>query len=332
MNEIAAYHLLRKRQGLLALGLLLALLVLLLVSLDLGKVPLRWSDIPDTSSPSFHVLWDMRLPRLLAAIVGGAVLGVSGLILQNVLGNPMASPYTLGISGAAAFGAATAILFFPHHGHGVVQGASFLASALCIALVLAIAHWKSMSPSTLILAGIMLNALFTAATHALQYFSDDQKAAEILFWSFGDLNRARLQDSLLLLGTFLVAFLWLARQRWNFSLMSLGDEQAQAAGLSPARFRVLCLLVTAFFTSWVVSLVGTIAFAGLVVPHLARLLIRDDGPWLLPATTLMGGLFLLVCVDISQSLFQPVILPVGIVTAFCGAPFFLALLLTRPRN
>lgn len=332
MSALDSYLRLRRRQGIAVALLLVVLVAVLLFSLALGAAPVIWSDLLDGQSPSYSIVSEIRLPRSLAAIAAGAVLGVSGLVMQNVLRNPMASPFTLGVSGAAAFGAAAAIVLLPTPSGLLVQLSAFAASILCVSLVLAVARARGMRPAILVLAGIMLNALFSAGTAALQYLADDQKVAEILFWSFGDLNRANLRTSLCILAVLAIALLWLFGQRWNFALLATGDEHAQASGLAPQKFRMHCLFLTALLTATVVAQFGTIAFVGLVVPHIARALIRDEGPWLLPATLLVGGIFLLGSASLAQHAFNPIIMPVGIVTAFCGAPFFLSLLLLRKEG
>lgn len=331
-EALTAYKRLRQRQGYGVLALALLAVGVAFVSLSLGSSSATWRDLWNPSNSSYLVLYEIRLPRILAAVLAGAVLAVGGLVMQNVLRNPMASPYTLGISGAAAFGAACAIVFSPGQQRWWVPACALAASGVCVFVILGLTKLCGNRPSILILGGIMLHALFSAATSALQYFSSDQKAAEILFWSFGDLNRATPQINMLLLSLLVPALAWLYTQRWNFALLATGDENAQATGLSPQKFRMRSLLVVSLLSASVVSQYGTIAFVGLVVPHIVRLIFRDDGPWLLIATTLMGSLFMLGAADIAQHLFRPVILPVGIVTAFFGAPFFLALLFIRRDN
>lgn len=322
MNALAAYRNLRRAQCARVLLLGFILLGTAVVTLFLGGLDLDWNN-------ARQLLVQVRLPRLFAALSAGAALGLAGLVLQNTLRNPMASPYTLGLSGFSALGAAMGIVFGGHSRALPIQASALISCLLCITLILAIAKAKGTEPTTIVLAGLMLNALAGAGTAALQYFTDDQKASAILFWTFGDLERADWMRSTVILGTTVLASLWFFRKRWHFALLSAGDDHAHAGGVSPRRFRRHCLLLAGLLTALVVAQYGTIAFAGLVVPHLARTLIRDDGPWLFPATLLTGSLFMVLAATVARQLFFPIILPVGIVTAFCGAPFFLVLLTYR---
>lgn len=329
MNALVAYRNLRRAQCVRVWLLTSILLGVAVVTLFLGGLNLDWKSALFTDGSARQLLVQVRLPRLFAALSAGSALGLAGLVLQNTLRNPMASPYTLGLSGFSAFGAAVGIVFGGHSRALPIQASALISCLLCIALILAIAKAKGTEPTTIVLAGLMLNALAGAATAALQYFTDDQKASAILFWTFGDLERADWSRSTAILGTTVLASLWFFRKRWHFALLSAGDDHAHAGGVSPRRFRRQCLLLAGLLTALVVAQYGTIAFAGLVVPHLARTLIRDDGPWLFPATILTGSLFMILAATIARQLFFPIILPVGIVTAFCGAPFFLVLLTYR---
>lgn len=332
MMILTTYRQLRHRQAIMMILLLLLTLGVLFLSLTWGTLSLHLSDLSDPQSSGFAVLYRIRLPRSLGAMVSGAILGTSGLIMQQILNNPMASPYTLGISGSSAFGAALAIVLPSLQFSFCTEISALVFASFCVFFIITLGRLQGMHSTGLILGGIMLNAFFGALTTTLQYFSSEQKIAEILFWTFGDLNRITGQGTLVLSIILILAFSWLHGQRWNLALLSTGDENALASGLNPRRFRTRMLLLASFLTALVVAQIGIIAFVGLVVPHITRLFIQDDGPWMWPACAVTGSLFLLLCTQIAQHAFSPLILPVGIVTAFFGAPFFLVLLGTSRRQ
>ncbi|NLK65881.1 MAG: iron ABC transporter permease [Campylobacteraceae bacterium] len=320
-----------------------ASLVLLLVSVVLalssgnGKLNLVMISHLFSDSKESMILYSIRIPRTLAALLGGALLGVSGCVMQGVLRNPLASPYTVGVAQAAAFGASFAIIILGaleggSFGSLGVVGSAFISSAICMGAILFIGTKLSGSePSSLILAGVALGALFSAMTMMLQFFASDLNAAAALFWTFGDLGKATYQNLSILFISFAISFVVLWRGHWKMDALSFGDEGARAKGVDVGKFRVIMLIVSTFGSAVVVSFFGIIGFVGLVAPHLVRLSIGQSYGVLVPFSAIFGAVLLVLADTVSKFIIPPVIIPIGIVTSFMGVPIFIYLL-ARKKN
>ena len=281
----------------------------------------------------------IRLPRIVAAIGAGAALAVAGTVLQSVLRNPLASPYTLGISQGAAFGAAVAIVLLDDNaasndGLRVLLDNLYLtsASAFTFAMVsafviLIVARYRRASPETLVLTGIALASLFTAATTVLEYVATNVELATLVYWKFGDVGGATWGANGFLVGVLLAVMAYFMWKAWDYNLLDAGDETAKSLGVDVERTRLLGTVVAAFTTAVTVSLFGIIGFVGLVVPHIVRRIIGGDEQFLVPASCLGGALLLLVADTLARTLFVPLVFPVGILTSFIGAPLFIYLIL-----
>jgi len=297
-----------------------------------------WSGKVDNTT--LNVIIKIRLPRVLGAIISGAALSVSGSVLQSLLRNPLASPFTLGVSGASAFGAAFAIVVL---GAGssyaysndmatitnpyLVTGSAFLWSLASIFVILMLSKHRGATPEIIILSGIIISSLFGAGISAMQYFSDNVQLASIVFWTFGDLGRVSWNDLLLLTILIIPALLFFSWQSWNYKSLQAGDEYAKSLGINPQTTRLTGMIIASLITASVVSFYGIIAFVGLVVPHIVRRIIGGDELFLIPASAIFGGLFLLLSDTLARTIINPVVLPVGILTSFLGAPLFLFLLI-----
>ncbi len=299
-----------------------------------------------------QIVMQIRMPRVVAALLAGFALSASGAVMQSILRNPLASPFTLGISGAAAFGAAFAIVVL---GAGsaidttalfedvaassrngllarlgdryLLMGMAFLWSMTSTFFILAIARYRGVTPEVMVLAGIAIGSLFSAGVSAMQYLATEAELAAIVFWMFGDLGRASWQEVSILSLVLIPVYLYFAMMSWNYKALQSGDEYARSLGVNPFRIRLYGMLIASLATAVVVSFYGIIAFVGLVVPHIVRRFIGGDESFLIPAAALFGALFLLLSDTVARTLFSPVILPVGILTSFIGAPLFLFLLL-----
>jgi iron complex transport system permease protein len=292
---------------------------------DLGLL-LTGHASPRTSALVLH----LRLPRVMAALAGGCALGMSGCVMQSILRNALASPYTLGLSNAAAFGAAVALVV---GGTGVgmhaLAGCAFASSMLALVVILVLAGRLHGSSYSIVLSGIVISSLFGAALSGMQYVAGTHELAAIVFWTFGDLGRCGWREVAAVWVVTLPLVYALCRMRWHFRALAAGDEYAQSLGLRPQRVRVTAMVLATLLTATVVSCFGVIAFIGLVVPHLVRLWVGENETHLLPASAAFGALFLLVCDTLARTLLSPVILPVGIVTSMIGAPLFLILLMRK---
>ncbi len=325
----------RKRLALWGAGGVLALFASFLLALSTGdgRVDLGSLFYFFTDDAEWLIIQEIRLPRALAAVLAGGLLGLSGAIMQSILKNPLASPYTLGVAQAAAAGASFAIIVLeilqndnPYVQWFGVAGFAFVASLACMGLVLYIGHVARMSPPVLILAGVALGALFNSLTMMLQFFASDINAAAALFWTFGDLAKGA-QINLAIMAVFLVAigaFLW--QRAWQLDTLSLGDDTAKTRGINVGRLRILALMLSALAASVVVSYFGIIGFVGLAAAHLVRLLVGGSNAVLIPFSVIFGGALLALADVASKLLLPPIIIPIGIVTSFMGVPLLLYLL------
>lgn len=329
---------------------LIILLVFLLIivsiySINSGAIELDPTDIMKTlmsigSEISSVVVWRIRLPRILAAIVAGAGLAVAGCVMQNNLRNPIASPSTLGISSAAAFGANIAIIVL---GAGSVLSSAaqpititnpylvatfaFAFSMIATMIILMLAKMKSFSPESIVLAGVALGSLFSAGITLIQYFADSVQIAAAVFWTFGDLGRASWNEVYILILVVGLSVIYFMLKRWDYNAMDSGEDAAKSLGVNVERTRFGGMLVASLITSVTVAFLGTIGFIGLVAPHMVRRIIGGDHRFLIPVSALMGSFLLLLADTFSRTIISPIILPVGAVTSFMGAPLFLYLLI-----
>ncbi|WP_073162452.1 FecCD family ABC transporter permease [Desulfofundulus australicus] len=285
------------------------------------------------------IIWNIRLPRVVAAIVAGVGLSVAGCVMQNLLRNPLASPFTLGISQGSAFGAAVAIIAL---GAGsthstsadaviinnpyLVNIAAFVGAMATTLVVLFLAQVRGVTPEAMVLAGVALGSLFSAATIILQFFASDVQVASIVFWTFGDIGRASWRDLEIMVVVTGAALLYFMANRWNYNALDGGEETAKGLGVDVEKVRLAGMFVASLVTAVTVSFLGIIGFIGLVGPHMMRRVLGGDHRFLIPAASVMGGLLLLASDTLARTIISPVVLPVGAITSFMGAPLFLYLL------
>jgi len=301
-------------------------------SIDLGRALDR--SIPFADNVDAQILFVARLPRTLAAALVGSALALAGVVFQGLLRNPLATPFTLGVSAGASLGAMLAITFgwtLSVGGFSPVPLASFAGSlgAVAIVYLLARARHGGLSTNVLLLAGVTMNAFFSAVILFVQYFADFTETYRTIRWLMGDLDVSgygAIVAALPLLGAALAVFAWLPRP---LNLLSLGPETAEARGINVERAQRLAFFSGSLATGAAVSVAGPIGFIGIIVPHLVRLLIGADHRLVLPASAGFGAAFLVSCDVAARTLLAPIELPVGIITAVTGGPFFLWLLVTR---
>ncbi|MGM0404587.1 MAG: FecCD family ABC transporter permease, partial [Thermoplasmatota archaeon] len=250
------------------------------------------------------------------------------------------SPFTLGISHAAAFGAAFSIIVL---GAGTTQSktadavvlsnpylvtiSAFVWSLVATFIILLLSRYKNASPATMILTGVALGSLFTAGYTALQYFADDVELASIVFWTFGDVARAKWIDLGLILMAVIPATVYFLRKSWDYEVLDSGDESAKALGIDVEKLRFFGMLISCFVTALIISFVGIIGFVGLVVPHMVRRVIGGNERYLIPSSCIVGALLLLASDTVARTIISPIVLPVGILTSFLGAPLFIYLVI-----
>lgn len=285
-------------------------------------------------------IWKIRMPRILAAILIGTSLAVAGTVMQCVLKNPLASPYTLGISSAAALGAALA-LAIPYIGflHGTLIGEfsssmygvsimAFLFSMISVAFVIAFSRTSMATSESMVLAGIAIGSIFSAALSSLQYFVDDEILASIVYWQFGDLTKATWNELSLLFAILLPVLGYFLYKRLDYNSMEAGEEVATSLGIDTRKLTIVSMVLASVIAAICVSTAGIIGFVGLLGPHVTRRLIGGDHRFLLPASAAMGSFILLLSDFVGRALFIHAI-PVGIITSFLGGPLFLYILLKK---
>ncbi|HNX39931.1 MAG TPA: iron ABC transporter permease [Methanothrix sp.] len=280
------------------------------------------------------IVWGLRLHRIILAVVGGMGLAIAGAVMQGILKNPLASPFTLGISSAASFGAALAIVLGAGFvgGEWLIIGNAFVFTLVASMTVYGLAKYKGITPETMILAGIAIMYLFQAMTSFLQYVGHAEQVAEVVFWMMGSLGRSSWEKVGIVSATIALCFPYLLLKSWDINALGAGDETATSLGVNVERTRVLCMMAVSLITASVICFTGTIGFIGLVSPHITRMVIGADHRFLLPASALVGGLLLLAADTAARTLLAPVIMPVGIMTAFLGVPFFVYLFMRRRKE
>jgi len=291
-----------------------------------------------------RIMWNIRFPRVLAAVVAGAGLAVAGLIMQTCLGNVMASPSTLGVSNAAVFGANLSIIGFAggfltmgknmadavnSFNPFAVSMVAFVFSVASTLLVLGLCRLRNFSPNTIVLAGIAIGAIWTAGTTILQFFATDVGLSAAVIWSFGDLGRATYTQDYFMLGIVGAAIITFLCLSWRFNAMLGGDNMAKSVGVNVTALRVSALLISSLITAVCVSFLGIIGFVGIICPHVVKRLLGHNHVVSIPMTALTGSLLLLVADTLSRSIAGGTALPVGAITSLLGAPFFLIMLFAR---
>jgi iron complex transport system permease protein len=314
--------------------------ITLLLAPLVGPTPVNLRRVFDFSIPfadnvDAQIFFVARLPRTLAGACVGALFASAGVIFQGLLRNPLATPFTLGVSTGAALGAILAITFnvsISFLGISAVPVAAFAGSLMAVAVVYALAQarHRGLSTTVLLLAGVTMNAFFSAMILFVQYFASFADTYRTLRWLMGDLDIASYQPILAAVPTMAVAFgvfAWLARP---LNLLSLGPDSAESRGLDVAKAQRAAFLSASLATGAAVSIGGPIGFVGIIIPHLVRLLVGPDHRLVLPASALFGAAFLVGCDLVARTILAPVELPVGIITALIGGPFFLWLLIRKP--
>lgn len=326
-------------------GLLLAVLFILSTATGTIRIALREVILIllrfDTDGPG-RIVWDVRLPRILAAIIVGAGLSLSGTVMQSLLRNPLASPYTLGLSSAAAFGASFAIVFLGA-GTGTtstilisnsfaVTVSAFLFCSLSTLTIILLTLFTRITADSMVLAGIAIGSLFAAGLTLMQYLADSIQLASIISWTFGDLGRANWHAVGITGGVLLPVTALFFYFRWDLNALDSGEETARGIGVKTGSVRIVGMAAASLISAVIVSFYGTIAFIGLLAPHIARRVLGGDHRFLLPASSLVGALLLLAADSAARTILSPMILPVGILTSLFGGPLFIHLLIAGQRR
>ncbi|WP_022759514.1 FecCD family ABC transporter permease [Butyrivibrio fibrisolvens] len=288
-----------------------------------------------------RIIWNIRIPRILAAIVAGGGLSMSGLIMQTNLNNPMASPSTLGVSNAAVFGANLSIIAFAggflstgnnlsSYTAGMNPYATslmaFVFATISILLILGLCRLRSFHPGVVVLAGIAIGSIWTAATTILQFYATDVGISAAVIWNFGDLGRATYRTDLIM---FIVVFAGLISfmiMSWYFNALLSGDAVAKSLGINVDILRFISMFLASVITAVCVSFLGIIGFVGIICPHVTKKILGYDHRITVPVSALSGSFLLLTADTLSRSLGNGSALPVGAITSLIGAPFFLSII------
>jgi iron complex transport system permease protein len=340
----------RSRKVLAILSIFIALLVTMVISVSLGAGSPRFNEainvILNKLFPSFVdsgskitqiIILELRLPRIALAIIAGAGLAASGAVMQGVLRNPLVSSYILGISSAAGFGAALAIVFsvgiLAQYSNYIIVVNAFFFSFLAMVLVLGIARIRGISSETVILAGVAIGFLFSALLSLIQFLAPEHEAIRaVVFWLLGSFQKASWENVLITIPIVLFSVLLMMKQSWDLNVMSLGEDVATSIGVNSKRVILSSMVLGTLATAAIISFTGVIGFIALISPHLARMLIGSDHRFLLPCCTVIGACLLLAADTVARTVMPPVEFPVGIITSLLGVPFFIYLLLSRRRQ
>ena len=329
-----------------------ATVLIALYAAGVGSIHITVGEILKTifgygSAQAQTVIMGIRLPRVIAALLVGAILASSGAVMQCVLRNPLASASTLGVSQGAAFGAALGIVVFaggainsPSATTAVtienpytVTFCAFLFGSISSIVIIGISQLrKDIGASGLVLAGVALSSLFSGGSTLLQYFADDTKIGAIVFWTFGNLGSSTWRELAILLVILLLALGYFMLNRWNYNAMESGAETAKSLGVNTRAVMLVSMLICSLSAAVSVSFVGIISFVGLIAPHLMRKFVGNDYRYLIPCSAVAGALLLVLADTFGRSVIAPVILPIGAITSFLGAPMYLFLLFKGGRK
>ena len=352
MNHFKELEKRKRRNTAVILAMLAAVILAGVVCLFVGSANMTLSDawnalLGGGSDAQSRIIWRIRLPRVLAAIIAGAGLSVAGLVMQTTLNNSMASPSTLGVSNAAVFGANLSIIVFAggflSTGNNIQSfdvGANpyatsllaFVFSTASILLILGLCTVRSFSPNVVVLAGIAVGAVWTAATTILQFYATDVGLSAAVVWSFGDLGRATYRTDAIMAVTVVAGLVFFMLMSWKYNALLSGEATAKTMGIRVEGLRFVTLLLASVITAACVSFLGVIGFVGVICPHVTKKLLGQDHRATIPVSCLMGSLLLLLADTLSRSLGSGSALPVGAITSLLGAPFFIAIIFSRKEK
>ena len=341
-----------RRNALIILAMALAVVALGFVCLFVGSSNMTFADciaaLNKTGTPAqVRIIWNIRIPRVLAAAIAGAGLAISGLIMQTSLNNSMASPSTLGVSNAAVFGANLSIIAFAggylstgNNLSNFTVGANpyatslmaFVFATLSILLILGLCTIRSFSPNVVVLAGLALSSVWTAATTILQYYATDVGLSAAVVWSFGDLGRATYRTDAIMAVVVILGIIYFQIMSWQYNALLSGEATARTMGIHVDLLRFCSMLLASLITAVCVSFLGVIGFVGIICPHVTKKLLGQDHRVVIPVSCMSGSLLLLFADTLSRSMGNGSALPVGAITSLLGAPFFIAIIFSRKEN
>lgn len=342
----------KNKKNMMLITLFIASLVVLFYSLTIGTAKMSLSDFfkillgkfidrIDTSTINdyelnSYIIFSVRLPRILLAFLAGFSLGGAGVVMQGIFRNPLASPFTLGVSNGAAFGAAMAIVLgtsifkFKVQSFPVLIAVNaFIFGCVSLFLVYLIGRIKVGSTTVLLLAGVAVGSLFSAGVSVLKYFSSNEALRDLDTWLMGGFWGANYKNITLLFPLIAICTIILIKISWDLNALLSGEEVALTLGIDVKKIVVISLLIVTLMASGVIAFTGVIGFIGLVAPHISRSFIGTDNRYLIPCSCLLGGILLLISDTIGRTIISPIEIPVGIITSLIGAPFFIYILIKK---
>jgi iron complex transport system permease protein len=322
--------------------LLILLMIGIMLDLSIGPAAVSLSRIFSVllgagTATDNVIMLHLRLPIALNAVFIGAALGLAGAVMQTVLDNPLASPFTMGLAGAAGLGASAAIAFggalvVPFAASAIMPMSAFVSTLLAVFTILAISRWCGMSREVMVLCGISIMFLCQSIQSMVQFSVSPEALTQIVHWLLGDLQKGTWISACIVAVVFVIGLVFLLQDSWQLMALRLGEVRALALGINVERLRKRSLLIVAALTAAAVCFVGTVGFVGLVAPHLARSLMGEDHRWFLPASALAGALLMVFASIASKIIVPGVALPVTIVTALVGVPFLFLLIFKAGRQ
>jgi iron complex transport system permease protein len=336
-----------KRKRLFLIGGLLLLFLCVIIAAQSGPIDIPFLDVTKyiitfDANGAGGVIWNIRMVRIVGALLAGAGLAVAGVVMQCILHNPLASPFTLGISNASSFGASFAIIFL---GAGssmtstvsinnpyVTTVFAFLFSLVATGSILLLTKVTKVSAETMVLAGVAISAMFAAGLSFMQYIATDSQLGNIVALTFGDLGKATWSWNSLILLVSLPVVLYFFYRRWDYNALDAGEDTAKGLGVNTERERVVGMVLTSVLSAVIVSFFGIIAFIGLLGPHIARMIIGSDHRYLIPLSIILGAIIIIIADGVGQVILYPSVIPVGIITSMLGGPLFIYLLIKRYRK
>lgn len=311
-------------------------IILFFASFLIGRYPISPVDVVKTIlSPIFPqlkvsqtittIVFEIRLPRIIAAFAVGSALALAGTSFQSIFKNPLVSPDLLGVSNGAGFGAALAIIL--SSSNFLIQILAFVFGIISVSITYLISRaYKAGGILVLVLSGVAISAFFNALISCIKFVADPQdKLPEIIYWLMGSLSSVTIDKLIMITIPFVIGIIILLLLRWQMNILAMGDEEAQSLGLNPIRIRLLIIAGCTLLTSAAVSISGIIGWIGLIIPHMARMIVGPDNRILIPASLSLGASFLLLVDNLSRAVI-PIEIPIGILTSVIGVPIFLYLL------
>lgn len=301
-----------------------------------SKIPFlrKYIDISNISDAYKTIIWSIRLPRVLLGVLVGAGLSISGASFQGMFKNPMADPYIIGISSGAALGASLAIIFkidISFLSIGSISIFAFVGALLAVILVYSIGRVGNKVPVTnLLLSGVAIGQFFTAIMSFLMVIYE-RDMAKIVYWTLGNLSGKGWDPIIKISLPAIISMIVISFFARDLNIMLTGEDSAQSLGVDVERTKIYLIIICSLLTSVIVSVSGIIGFVGLIIPHITRIILGPDHRVLLPASALLGGIFMIFADTIARTIIAPVQIPVGIITALFGGPFFIYLLKTRQK-